>query len=56
MEYRIFTDKSYIDLEVFITKRIDEGWRLQGGISISRSEDERTSYFVFAQAMIRVKP
>ena len=56
MEYRIFTDKSYIDLEAFITKRVKDGWKLQGGISVSRSEKERDSYFIFAQAMIRVKP
>jgi hypothetical protein len=41
---------AYVQEEV--EQRLDDGWELQGGISVSRAETEMGTYYLIAQAMI----
>lgn len=52
MEYQILTANSSSSLEESVNKKIAEGWKLQGGLSVTESKyiDEPREY---AQAMIK---
>ena len=49
-EYIILEDWSYTSLAGKIMMKMDEGWKLQGGVAMTtNAKNERT----FAQAMVR---
>lgn len=56
MEYKIIIEESPQDLEEQVNKYLADGWILQGGISISRSQNRVSGGFddlVYAQAMVK---
>ena len=54
MEYAIVDAKSASILVEIINRQMKEGWRPQGGVSVSISHDAHGgSYQVYAQAMIK---
>jgi hypothetical protein len=52
MEYRIFTSKSFIDLETTINNQLKNGWELQGGVSVA---EFTRSEMIYCQAMTKAK-
>jgi hypothetical protein len=51
MEYQILTEKSVVDLQDLVNKRIGDGWTPLGGVSVA--VDGGSTYFV--QAMTKEK-
>jgi hypothetical protein len=61
MKYKVIYNFSKLDehketmykFEREVNQEIGNGWELQGGVSISRSDDEVRVYFIIAQALIK---
>jgi len=54
MTYTIIDSARADELAAFVNKRIADGWKPLGGVSVSLSHDAHGgSYQVFAQAMIK---
>lgn len=53
MEYKIVTATSELILEEEIKALLKQGWKLQGGISITYNHGRGNTDFYFAQAVIK---
>lgn len=53
MEYKIITASSESILEEEIMALLKQGWKLQGGISITYNNGRGSTDFYFAQAVIK---
>ena len=53
MQYIVIEEISVEDLAKGVNKMIADGWRPQGGVSISLSESPEYQYYAAAQAMIK---
>lgn len=50
-QYHIVTASSVDDLACVVQVRLEPGWRLQGGISVSPEQRANKGRMLFAQAM-----
>ena len=48
-EYTILVNESYVALSGEVMVKLDEGWKLQGGVAVGLYNGEK----IYAQAMIR---
>ena len=53
MEYKVVVGNSAWILEENVSKRLEEGWELQGGVSVTTGSDSDNAKYSYAQAMIR---
>lgn len=53
MQYLIIEETNTDNLAEEVNKKIIEGWRPQGGVSITLSESDEYQYYSAAQAMVR---
>jgi len=53
IEYTVVFDNDWEQFVTLVNERLQAGWRLQGGISLSVTETDDFRYRWFAQAMIR---
>ncbi|GAA4764586.1 hypothetical protein GCM10023230_12700 [Flavobacterium hankyongi] len=53
MEYKIVTDTSELLIEEKVAALLKQGWKLQGGISITFNAGRGNSDLYFAQALIK---
>ena len=56
MEYLILEGNDADQLSNEVRIRIADGWKPQGGVSVSLSESDHFSYQLFAQAMTKETP
>lgn len=55
LEYDIVFDNDYAQFVTLVNERLQEGWRLRGGVSVSITETDDILYKWFAQAIVRVR-
>lgn len=59
MEYTVLTGKSNtlsdarLEIERKVEKLLKQGWELNGGISVSNSQDDYSARYVLAQALVK---
>jgi hypothetical protein len=53
MEYIILTGDTTDELMELVNEKLEEGYTLQGGVSVSMTRDQGYSGEIFAQAMIK---
>lgn len=59
MEYTVLTGKSNslsdarLEIERKVEKLLKQGWELNGGISVSNSQDDYSDCYVLAQALVK---
>ncbi len=53
MKYHVVTTTNADDLTIMVQAKLDEGWDLHGGVSVSVSESDDCRTVIFAQAMIQ---
>lgn len=57
IEYTVLTTDNRPDFLILVADAIREGWRPQGGVSVSWADVRRDNYterdYVYAQAMVR---
>ena len=53
-EYIVIEGVNVKDLASLVNHRIIDGWTLVGGVSVSLSDTDKSSYYVVAQAMKKV--
>ena len=51
MQYHVVTASSVDDLACVVQARLESGWRLQGGVSVSPEQRANKGQMLFAQAM-----
>lgn len=56
-EYTTLAGENRTELEILVNKRLQEGWKLQGGIAVcnfpSNNTERETGNPLFYQAMVR---
>lgn len=55
MEYLILLNDDYKELYKAVQEHLDDGWKLQGGVSCGISESDEYRYLIFVQAVVRPK-
>lgn len=55
MEYKILEADDAIGLVALVEGHLQDGWELQGGVSVAMSASDIYSYHVYAQALIRIR-
>ena len=50
MEYKLITETKQKSLENEVNKHLKQGWKLQGGVSISQKQGNLTN--IFCQALV----
>ena len=56
--YMVVVATDRLDFEEDVRARLDDGWQLQGGVSISfraAAESYNEPYIIYAQAIVQVK-
>jgi hypothetical protein len=53
MEYEVVEGNSSLILEENVKRRLEQGWELQGGVSVTTGSDYNNVAYSYAQAMIR---
>ena len=53
MEYRVINDSKMTDLVKEVNNAIKEGWKPQGGVSVTKGLAPIRQAFIWAQAMVK---
>lgn len=53
MEYKILSYRTDESLASAINEHLSDGWKLQGGVSVTQAENNSEWYMVYAQAVTR---
>lgn len=53
LEYSIILDESADELANLVNEALKDGWKLQGGLSVTVSANTQGTFFLFGQAMVK---
>lgn len=53
LEYSIILDESADELANLVNEALKDGWKLQGGLSVTVAANTQGTFFLFGQAVVK---